>query len=281
VTGLGIAQITTTPGAVAANGELIQRAVEALTAQGTRLVILPELVASGYTLDGKILAAVGEPVPGPTTEAWCMLAAASGSIVVGGLCERDGDRLFNAVVAVGADGVLLHYRKLHLFAAEKQVFSPGNLGLPIVDTPSGRIGACVCYDLRFPEVVRLLALRGAEIVCVPSAWVGGFDTRADTRTHGCPQSDGAQLQANLNQVFIAAASQAGTTEAFTFLGSSLVVDPTGAALVGPRSRTEQWTGVCDVAPDAVSAAQDRGGGVHPRADRRTDVYSIRYEGDQW
>jgi hypothetical protein len=147
--------------------------------------------------------------------------------IVGGFCERGPGRPYNSVAVVDGSGVLLHYRKLHLFGAEKEVFTPGNLGLPIADTSVGRIGVCVCYDLRFVEVVRTLALRGAEIVCVPSAWVGGFDAASDSRTHGCAQSDGAQLQANLNQVFVACAARSGIGQDMTFLGSSLLVDPTG------------------------------------------------------
>ena len=278
---VGLAQITTIPGAVEANRDLIHAALCDLSAQGAQLVVLPELTACGYTLDHEILTAASEKVPGPTTDAWCEHARSSSSIVIGGLCERDGTKLWNSVVAVDGNGVFLHYRKLHLFAAEKQVFTPGDLGLPIANTPLGCLGACVCYDLRFPEVLRLLALRGAELVCIPSAWVAGFDTRLDNRTHGCAQSDGAQLQANLNQVFVVAASQAGTTAGFSFLGSSLVVDPTGTPLVGPRGRTEVWSGVCDIALDAVSVAQDRGSGILPREDRRTDVYSIRYGGEEW
>jgi N-carbamoylputrescine amidase len=252
-------------------------AVRALHDRGAELVVLPELAVPGYTLDPQVLAAFAEPLDGATVSTWCSLAKELDTTIVGGFCERGPGRPYNSVAVVDGSGVLLHYRKLHLFGAEKEVFTPGNLGLPIADTSVGRIGVCVCYDLRFVEVVRTLALRGAEIVCVPSAWVGGFDAASDSRTHGCAQSDGAQLQANLNQVFVACAARSGIGQDMTFLGSSLLVDPTGSALMGPASRTQAWSGTHSIDLGDVRKAQDRGGGITPRADRRTDVYRLVYD----
>lgn len=273
---VGLAQVTGCVGDPAGNRARCRDAVRHATAEGARVVVLPELVVPGYTLDPAVLDDVAEPLEGPTVGEWQGLAAETGALVVGGFCERGPDRPYNSVVAVGADGVALHYRKLHLFGAEKQVFAPGDLGLPVADTTAGRLGVCVCYDLRFVEVLRVLALRGAELVCVPSAWVAGFDVASDPRTHGCAQSDGAVLQANLNQVFVACASQSGAGDACTFLGSSVLASPTGTALVGPRSRTEEWVGTQRIDLDDVARAQDRGGGITPRADRRTDVYDVVY-----
>ena len=273
---IGLAQLTGQVGVPDENRARCAAAVRQAASAGAELVVLPELIVPGYTHAPEVVAAAAEPLEGPTVTQWQQLARETGALIVGGFCEQGPGRPFNAVAAVSADGVILHYRKLHLFAGEKRVFAAGDVGLPVADTPVGRLGVCVCYDLRFVEVVRALALRDVEIVCVPSAWVAGFDAGTDTRTHGCAQSDGVQLQANLNQVFIACASQAGSTDAFTFLGSSLVADPTGAACVGPRSRTEEWVGTCTAPVEEVRRAQDRGEGITPRADRRTDVYRLRY-----
>ncbi|MDZ7677757.1 MAG: nitrilase-related carbon-nitrogen hydrolase [Acidimicrobiales bacterium] len=147
-----------------------RRSREMITAaldDGADVVILPELAIPGYTEDADHLAAGAETLDGPTVQEWTALAKASGSVVVGGICERGTEGLFNSAITVGPDGVLALYRKLHLFAGEKQIFLPGDQGLPVVDTPHGRIGVCVCYDLRFPEVARVMALRGAEIVASP------------------------------------------------------------------------------------------------------------------
>lgn len=281
MTVVGIAQITGEPGQVEENRQRTVDAVRAAAAEGATLVVLPELIVPGYTLDEAILERSAETVDGATAALWSGLARETGAIVVGGLCERAGGQRYNAVLGIGPQGVVLHYRKLHLFAGERAVFAPGDLGLPIADTPAGRLGVCVCYDLRFPEIVRVLALRGAEIVCVPSAWVAGFDAAEDTRTHGCAQSDGAQLQANMSQVYLACASQAGDGGDFGFLGSSLLVDPWGVAVVGPRSRSETWIGVGQAEVAEVRRAQERGEGIRPRRDRRTDVYTLRYGGEDF
>jgi N-carbamoylputrescine amidase len=276
LTVVGIGQVTAVAGDTEANRARCRETIRAVASDGADLVVLPELVTSGYTLDPDTLAAAAEALDGPTVAEWQELAADVDMVIVGGFCEQGPGRPYNAVVAVGPTGPVLHYRKLHLFGGEKEVFAPGDLGLPVADTIAGRLGVCVCYDLRFVEVVRSLALRGVEIVCVPTAWIAGFDAAADTRTHGCTQSDGALLQANLNQVFIVCASQADQDGPYTFLGSSVLADPTGNASIGPRSRTEQWAGTCPIDRRDVSRAHDRGDGITPRADRRTDVYGIRY-----
>ena len=196
-------------------------------------------------------------------------------MIVGGICEREGDALYNTAVGVSGDGVLFHYRKLHLFANEKHCFAPGDKGLPIVTTEFGTISApCICYDLRFVEIARLLALRGAELICVPTAWVPGFD-RQRWDEHGfCPQARGALLQANLDQVYIACASQVGRNADFEFLGSSLVCDPYGQAVLGPLSSSEDSLASVEIDLDAVANAHDRDALINPRVDRRTDVYGL-------
>lgn len=243
--------------------------------RGADLVLLPELAVPGYVLGDERLAAMAEEIDGPTVTSWRQLVAAHGGLICGGFAERAGDALYNSAVLVDGDGVLLHYRKLHPFAEEKLAFAPGDLGLPVAETKLGRIGICVCYDLRFVETVRILALQEADLVCVPTAWVGGFDQAGDGLI---PQAQGAALQANLNQVFIACASVAGEGEGTTFFGSSIVIDPWGKPVMGPLSRTEPGTEIValDLA-DAV-ASRVRGPLIAPREDRRTDVYGLSYEG---
>jgi predicted amidohydrolase len=194
------------------------------------------------------------------------------------LAERAGRSIYNAAVLVGPDGVALHYRKLHLFADEKRVFAPGDRGLPVASTPHGTIGLCVCYDLRFVETLRILALSGADLVCVPTAWVAGFDESRWDRDGYCPQARAALVQANLNQVFIACASQAGAQAEHTFLGSSIVGDPFGRCLAGPLSGDHDDVSVAEIDLGDVAGARDRGNGIRPREDRRTDVYRLEVAG---
>jgi N-carbamoylputrescine amidase len=142
-----------------------------------------------------------------------------------------------------------------------------------VPSPWQRRAAHVCYDLRFVEVVRLLALRGAQLICVPTAWVPGFDSERRGVDGMCPQAHGAVLQANLNQVLIACASQCGHAGTLDFLGSSVLADPYGKRALGPL-RHEHELAVADIELEETVRAQVRAPLVSPRADRRTDVYGL-------
>jgi N-carbamoylputrescine amidase len=271
---VGLAQLTAELYAPENNRAMAVQALGELFRRGADIVVLPELMSSGYGSDREHLEAVAEPIDGPTIEAWCASAARADGLVAGGLCEREGDRIFNTAVLVNGDGVVLHYRKLHLFSGEKAIFTPGDLGLPVAETRLGVIGMCVCYDLRFIETVRALALQGAELIAVPTAWLPGFDRERWDAAGYAPQARGAVLQANLDQVYIACASQAGHNNESDFLGSSLLVDPYGKTLEGPLSgdRPELATATIDL--DAVTRAQDREALIKPREDRRTDVYGL-------
>jgi predicted amidohydrolase len=271
---VGLCQVSGEPYDADGNRSATAGAVRDAFERGADLALLPELVVPGYVSDRERLEPLAEPLDGPTVGAWRELAAEAGRWVAGGFCERDGDDLYNSVAVVGPEGVVLHYRKLHLFASEKLAFAPGDLGLPVAETPFGRIGVCVCYDLRFVETTRVLALRGADLILVPTAWIPGFDgVRYDE--HGlAPQVKNAVLQANLNQVFIACASQAGQHGELDFLGSSLLVDPWGKTLAGPMSHDEDGLEVVEIDLAQAEQAQTRIPLVEPRADRRTDVYGI-------
>lgn len=271
---LGIAQLTGEPYAPEPNRASTLEAAADLFTQGAQLVVLPELIVPGYPADTSALPEYAEPLDGPTVSAWSALAGERGGWIAGGFCERDGDRCFNSAVIVDGDGVVLHYRKLHLFRGEKHAFAPGDLGLPVAELPFGRVGLCICYDLRFVETVRALALQGAELVCVPTAWLPGFDdVRWDERGLA-PQAVGAIVQANLDQVFIACASQAGASGGLEFLGSSIVADPHGRLTCGPLPGLEEDRAVVEIDLDEVVAAQVRDELIRPRKDRRTDVYRL-------
>lgn len=271
---LSLAQLAAVPLDVAANAAATSAAIERAAGEGAALVVLPELVGTGYVTDAAALAAVAEDIaaPGPILTAWSEAARRTGVCVVGGLAERSGGRLYNSAVCIDARGEIVGvYRKLHLFGREHDGFTPGDLGLPIVELAGLRVGVLVCYDLRFPEAMRILALRGAELVAVPTAWVAGFDRVVPE--HGrIAQVDGAIVQANLNQVYVACADQVGSSGRTSFLGRSVAVDPYGAVLAGPLSPTDEDLVTVEVDPGQVEAARHRGPGIDPMDNRRTDVY---------
>jgi N-carbamoylputrescine amidase len=278
---VGLVQIGSEPFEVEANRDLANRSATTAFDQGADIVILPEMIVHGYVADWKGLIPLAEPIDGPTVRSWSALAAEADGYIVGGLCERDGEALYNSAVAVGPDGLILHYRKVHLFADEKVAFKPGNLGFPVVPTRFGNIGVCVCYDLRFVEVVRLMALRGADLICVPTAWLPGFDTERWDEHGMCPQAWGAVFQANLSQVYIACASQAGLHGELDFLGSSCLADPYGKLAAGPLPGSDDAIKVTEIDIGATKKAQVRSELIAPRADRRTDVYGLLYQGERY
>lgn len=275
MTTLALAQISGPPDGGADNRARSVRMAADAFERGAEIVVLPELIVPGYDLRAETVAAAAEPLDGETVEAWAAVAREAGGYLAGGFAERDGNDIYNAAVLIGPEGVALHYRKLHLFADEKAVFRPGDRGLPVATTPHGRIALCICYDLRFVETLRILALEGADLVCVPTAWVAGFDTARWDRDGYCSQARTALVQANLNQLFVACASQAGAQERHEFLGSSIVGDPFGRCVCGPLPGDRHELALVDVDLGDALRAQDRGGGIRPRADRRTDVYGLQ------
>ncbi|MCX6422306.1 MAG: hydratase [Actinobacteria bacterium] len=258
-----------------ANASLTEGHIRAAAAQGAQLVVLPELVASSYAPGAENFTDLAESAsdPGYCLSTWIRLAAELNVGVIAGFLERSGDQVFNSAVVVDPKGQILDvYRKLHLFGAEQNVFSPGDRGLPIVEIHGARVGVQVCYDLRFPETLRILALRGAEVVAVPTAWTGGFDkaTPADGRIG---QVDGALVQSNLNQLFLVCADQVGKADQVTFLGRSIITTPYGEAVAGPLSPTDEAIAVVKIDLDDVQRARHRGPGIDPFENRRTDVYA--------
>ena len=249
---------------------MIEQAADA----GARILVLPELAISGYMFQSRAEAfALAEAVPdGPSTVAWAEVAARRNLFLVAGIAEREGDRLYNSAVVIGPDGVLGVYRKLHLWADENLWFEPGNLGLPVFPTPHGRIGVAICYDGWFPEVFRLAAVEGADLVCVPTNWVPITG-----------QAEGRQPMANLlhraaahsNSMVIACADRVGTERGQPFVGHSLIVGHTGWPLAGPASGDSEEIVLAEVDLSAARRARNWNSFNHPLRDRRTDIYAER------
>lgn len=240
---------------------------------GANVAVLPELSVTGYAPATRQEAMrLAEPIPGPSVDAWAEIAERTGMIVVGGVCERVGDRCYNAAAVVGPEGALAVYRKAHLFEREQQVFDPGDSGFPVVETPFGRVGVLICYDLRFPEAIRTLVLRGAEIVAVPTAWVTLSGRLRDERGV-CIQAYCAQALASMNRVYVACASMVGPFRDTEFLGNSLITDVSGWPLAGPASGGGE-----DLLLARIRPASARSKRITPQndliRDRRPELYEL-------
>ncbi len=247
--------------------DLIGRAA----ADGAKLVVLPELSNSGYVFKSRSEAfTLAEQIPdGPTTRAWCATAQQHGLYIVAGICERDGNALYNSAVVVGPEGYIGTFRKVHLWNEENLYFEPGNLGFPVFNTAIGRIGVAICYDGWFPEAYRLCALQGADIVCVPTNWVP------------IPgQAEGREAMANIlamaaahsNSLYIACADRVGTERGQPFEGQSLIVSYTGWPVAGPASRTSEEILLASVDLGAARRGRNWNAFNQVLRDRRTDLY---------
>jgi N-carbamoylputrescine amidase len=279
MTTVALEQIAVRVGALDDNRALLSSRASSALSRGADVVVFPELATSGYVVDREVASVSGEALDGPTVERLTSITARHGGLIVTGFCERADGVVFNSVVAVGSEGPILHYRKLHLFDAERDVYEPGDLGLPVVDTEWGRLGACICYDLRFVEVLRVLSLRGADLVVAPAAWVGGFDPSVPV-TGLTRQAEAVLVQANLDQVAVAAVSQVGASQGTgpAMLGGSVACDAFGELLAGPLSRVSPESALAEIRIEAGRSARIRSPRIRPREDRRTDVYGCRYEG---
>jgi len=157
-------------GDLAHNLDLIDAAIRSAVDDGIELLVLPELATSGYYLEDRDEArGVSIAADDAVFERWAALLPA-GSVVVVGFSESNGDRIFNSAAVIDATGVLAVYRKTHLWDAEAEIFTPGDEPPRVVETPVGRLGIVICYDLEFPEMPRGLAVAGAEIIAVPTNW---------------------------------------------------------------------------------------------------------------
>ncbi len=168
--------------------------------------------------------------------------------IVLGVIEQDADmpeRLYNSALLVQPEHKLHVYRKVHLATNEHYIFHPGN-AFQVIDTSIGKMGFLICYDICFPEAARTLALAGAQIIVLLSAW--GFDEKEN---NGRAKSSEifqlyAQARAVENQVFFIVANQSGNHLQMQFLGESKAILPNGMIHSIARSENEVGSAQCDL-----------------------------------
>ncbi|HZS82293.1 MAG TPA: nitrilase family protein [Stellaceae bacterium] len=245
--------------------------IEEAASAGARLAVLPELCNSGYVFATREEAfALAEEVPGgASVAAWIEAAARHRMHIVAGIAEREGGALYNAAVLLGPEGYIGKYRKNHLWAAENLFFEPGNLGVPVFRTALGRIAAAICYDIWFPEIFRLAALQGADILCVPTNWVPMPEQPASLPVMANIIAMGG---AHSNALFVAAADRVGSERGQLFLGRSLIVAHTGWPLAGPASAESEEMILADLNLSDARRKRNWSEFNQVLRDRRTDLY---------
>ncbi len=241
---VGLVQCAWTPDAAAHHARLHDGVTRA-AAEGAQIVVLQELTLSPYfCVDPDVPGAAeryGEDLEsGPTLSMTRALATELGVAVHASLYERSADRGYNTAICVDRDGELVaRTRKTHIpefvYYHEDRYFEPGDTGCPIVDIAGGKFAFPTCWDQWFPELARVMALDGAEVIVYPTA-IGsephrpGFDSQPMWKH---------VITANglANATFMVAVNRIGTEGPLTFYGSSFVSDPYGRTVVeAPRDR---------------------------------------------
>jgi predicted amidohydrolase len=244
--------------------DLLQLVEEAI-AHEARLIVLPEMATTGYCwVSREEIAPYVEPVPGPTTDLFQRLASEHNCYIAISLPEVDPhtQMYYNSMVLLGPAGLVGTYRKLHSYIAEPRWARDGDLGIPVWDTPLGRLCGLICMDAMYFEAARLPALHGADIILFPTNWLEEKSP-----------SSWWMARAFENGVYVIAANRADREREVQFSGGSCILNPDGSVQayldngVGivygevdlRRSRDKSWG-------DAYSTAGDR------LADRRPAEY---------
>ncbi|MGE0103364.1 MAG: carbon-nitrogen hydrolase [Blastocatellales bacterium] len=223
---------------------------------GARIICLPELFSSGYfcqTEDNRAAFELAEPIPGPTTELLSNLARRHEVVLIGGtIFERArNNRHYNSAPVFDADGSLIGIsRKLHIphdpLFYEQSYFSPGDLGVRIFDTKFARLAVLVCFDQWFPEVARIAAMQGAEIIIYPSA-IGHFvNEEPEEGSWHTPWRDIQRGHAIANNVYVAAINRTGIEDGLDFWGGSFACDPMGHLIAEAGSNEQTLYAECDL-----------------------------------
>jgi predicted amidohydrolase len=259
---VGFYQFDPAFGEVKRNLDLVQ---DRLSHKHCDLMVLPELFATGYQFVSRAeVAALAEAVPeGPTTQRLIQVARDRNMCLVAGVAEQDRGRYYNSAVLVAPTGLIGRYRKTHLFSEETLFFTPGDTGFLVWDLEKARVGVMVCFDWFYPESARVLALRGADILCHPSNLV----------LPHCP--DAMVTRCLENGLFSVTANRIGSEarggkKRLTYIGSSEIVDPQGRILHrAPRDQEEVF--ILEIEP-----TQARNKALNPYndllRDRRTSLY---------
>ena len=268
---VAVAQIDPKLGEKQRNLETCLGRLEEAAAAGASLLVLPECAIPGYMYESAEEALpFAEEIPGPSTEALAEACRRLDVYAVCGLLERDGDLLRNAAVLVGPDGLVGTYRKTHLPFLGVDRFVAAGDELTVYETPLGRIGVEICYDLRFPEVTRTLALRGADIVAHPT----NFPLAAKGQTELITVARAAE-----NRIYLLTANRVGKERWGEFCGWSQIVDPFGKRLA-EAGGTEEALLVAEI---DVEKARDKDYVVPGQyelylfRDRRPDLYGLLAE----
>jgi predicted amidohydrolase len=255
---LGVAaiQFNITLGEIERNLAKAEVALRRAAARGAQLAVLPEMWSAGFAYQKLPKLAVETP---RVLDEVAILSRELNLVVVGSLPELVDGKVCNTAYVTDCGKLAGSYRKLHLFSLmnENEHIAAGARSV-VVDTTVGKLGLAVCYDLRFPELFRKLALDGAEIICLPGEWPAPRQLHWRTLL---------RARAIENQCFVVAANCCGRQGKLDFFGMSLIIAPRGEMLPEADDFAIELVATCDFQELADYRAQ-----ITCFADRRPDVY---------
>lgn len=211
--------------------------IELASAEGAKIICLPQLFNSrwfAYQISQRNfkLAQNGE---GKAITAMKEAAVKSKAVIIAPIFESDGDDFYNTAFVISPDGGIIgKYRKMHVpqipLWEERAYFKPGDMGFPVIKTPYANIGIQICWDIFFPEGMRILALKGAQIVFAPTA-SAFFHSHKKWEQAVCAAS-------HANSIYIFRVNRVGAEEKQEFYGRSFCAGPTGDFLHNPSGSSE-------------------------------------------
>ena len=238
---LALVQISSKREDKEANLQKIEKLTNKAKEEGADVAVFPELCMSGYVVRDQFYE-MAETIPGPTVERIEALAKKTGVHVIFGmpeLSQKSKATMFNTALLISPKGYIGKYRKMYLpthsVFEEKRYFRPGYEAAAF-QTEVGNIGLCICYDIFFPEVIRLTRLKGAQLIVCISASPAVRRSYFETLT---------RARAIENTVYLAYVNLAGVQDGLQFWGGSHLVNPTGDVVAKAKYDTEDFI-VCDV-----------------------------------
>ncbi|GAC1431205.1 MAG: amidohydrolase [Ktedonobacteraceae bacterium] len=244
--------------------------VEEATTHGAKLIVLPEIATTGYCWQSRTeIAPYVEPIPGPTTDRFQYLATAHACYIAVSLPEVDPrtNVYYNSMVLLGPEGLIGTYRKIHSFISEPRWARDGDLGMPVWDTPLGRLSGLICMDAMYFEAARIPALHQADVLLFPTNWL---DEKSP--------SSWWMARAFENGVYFIAANRYGEERGVQFSGGSCILNPDGSIQAYLDNGEGIVYGEVDLAcarakrwgAQSIDGYDDSGDRL---ADRRPDVYA--------
>ena len=250
------------------NNSMAEAAIRESAAAGAQLILLPELTNSGYVFQSKQeVAARATKLDSPLMQRWSALVRELDIVLVVGLAIEEEGIFYNASAIFDASGLCGWYKKVHLWNDEVDFFTAGEDGPLIVETKVGKIATMVCYDVEFPEWVRLAMLGGAAILAIPTNWPDGGLEIQDTPMEAVR----IQAAASQNKMVIAAADRTGLERGVSWTSSSVLVDSDGLikVIAARNNLPERQILIADV---EIPSDLKVGPRNDIRGDRRPELY---------